>query len=165
MSDSPINLNELGDKIQFKTEEVGITLGNVFQTGFGIFAVAVGAVCGGVGISIMAEEFQVGWLLFTSLLGVLPLGTGVYLMRDSAKKARLRREEMLERKIVKSLLRQNGTTTSQQMAIQLALPLPVAEKKLEQLYGKGMLNVQISDSGVLYYELSEAMKWDRKRIG
>ncbi len=164
MSDYPLNINELGDKIQFKTEEVGVTIGSFLQTGFGVFSGVVGLACTVTGISVMADGFQLGWLAFTSLLGVLPLGFGVHLVKDSSKKARARREEIIERKIMKAMLRQNSSVTPQQLAVQMAIPLPLAEKKLEQLFGKGMLEVKISNSGILYYELSEAMRWENKLL-
>lgn len=160
---TPLLIDELGDKLQFKTEEVGLSISTFFQKGFGIFLCITGVVGIATGIS-QIEPFSLPWFLVPTLAGVLPAVTGGWLLKSAIQKAKNQRNSILERKILKTIVRNRGNMTPQQIAFQLSIPLDVVNKALEQLYGKGMLESQISEQGVLYYELSEALTWDKKLL-
>ncbi len=163
-SQNPISIDEIGDKLQFKTEEVGISVGNFFQKGFSICLGLVGLACTITGIAQIENLFNFGWFAFVAILGILPMLTSFWLLKKADKTAKTKRNSVLERKILKTMMRKNGNITPQQVAFQLAIPIDEAHETLAQLYSKGMLESGISEDGVLYYELSEALTWDKKRL-
>lgn len=163
-SQNPISIDEIGDKLQFKTEEVGISVGNFFQTGFSVFLGFIGLACSITGIAQIESLFSFGWMAFTLFLGILPMITSFWLIKQGNKNAKTKRNSVLERKILKMMMRKNGTMTPQQVAFQLAISIDDAHKVLEQLYSKGMLETNISEQGVMYYQLGEAMTWDKKLL-
>ncbi len=161
---TPLLIDEIGDKIQFKTEEVGVTVSTFFQKGFGIFLGVVGVACMATGISQISPILSVEWFMVTGVFGAVPAASSIWLLRNANKKAKEQRGNILERKILKTIVRNKGTMTPQQIAFQLSISVEDANKVLEQLYGKGMLESLISEQGVLYYELSEALTWDKKLL-
>jgi hypothetical protein len=160
---NPISIDEIGDNLQFKTEEVGITISNFFQTGFSIFLGMVGLACTITGLSLL-QDFSFPWLMFTIFMGIVPIITSFWLIKKGNKNAKLKRNSVVERKILKTMLRKNTSITPQQVALQLAIPIEDAHKVLEQLFSKGMVEINISEQGVQYYQLSEAMTWDKKLL-
>jgi predicted DNA-binding transcriptional regulator len=163
-SQTPISIDEIGDKLQFKTEEVGITVGNFFQKGFSILLGLIGLGCTITGITQIESLLSFGWFAFIAFLGVLPMVTSFWLLKNANKTAKAKRHSVLERKILKMMMRKNGNITPQQVAFQLAISVDDAHDTLAKLYSKGMLESCISEQGVLYYELSESMTWNKKML-
>jgi hypothetical protein len=163
--DNFLDLTDISDKIQLKTEEVGIGLKQVVQTGFGVFSIIVGLISTATGISLF-QNFMAdwGWLLFTAIMGVFPILFGAYFIRKTAKQIQAQRKSLHEKRVMKTILRNKGSLTPQQVALQTSLPLAQVNTILDTLYAQGMLEVKMTDNGVIYYELSEALRWKQRYL-
>jgi hypothetical protein len=163
--DNFLDLTDISDKIQLKTEEVGIGVKQVLQTGFGIFSILIGLVASVTGISLF-QNLMVdwGWLVFTAFVGVMPILFGAYFIRKTAKQIQAQRKSLHEKRVMKTILRNKGSLTPQQVALQTSLPLPQVNTILDTLYAQGMLEVKMTDNGVIYYELSEALRWKQRYL-
>jgi predicted DNA-binding transcriptional regulator len=81
--------------------------------------------------------------------------------RLGAQKQRLR-QQTLESEILRMATETQGKITLLEVMRDLAIDQPLAEQTLDALLNKGILDLEITDSGVLVYTVYDLQKLDEK---
>jgi hypothetical protein len=96
------------------------------------------------------------------LLGIIPCGGGVLLLRRTVRNARRRRHEGLEGAILRLASGMKNKLTAAEVAAHMNLPITDARRLLDRFCEKGIARLEISDSGVKVYWFWELVSDEEK---
>jgi predicted transcriptional regulator len=117
------------------------------------------------GVLALAVQFNtLGEKGFTSniafnfiLLGLVPIGLGVWLLMRAKNTKEQLNDQVLTNKILKIAQENNGILTPLTLITALNLSVEDAKERLEDLYSKGIFKIEVNEEGGVYYELSKAL--------
>jgi hypothetical protein len=91
-------------------------------------------------------------VLLTILLGILPLGYGVWLYRRVRQAVTRRTVDDSEKIVLRLAQRRQGVLTVAEVAANSTLSVEQAKETLDQLNLKGFNEMDVSDAGILVYK-------------
>ncbi len=91
------------------------------------------------------------YVLATLFLGILPSALGLWICRHARQRGRRRARESAERTILQLARERNGKLTVADVAMNTSLPSSEAKEALEQLNLDRLVDMDVSESGVVVY--------------
>ncbi len=101
--------------------------------------------------SLAAELFMV------SLIGVLPLVVGTWLLWDGARRAKTAQIDQTQVTLLKHAQASNGRITITEAALVLKQSVADAKAALDEMQSKGIFEIAITDEGTLEYVICQTL--------
>lgn len=122
----------------------------------GFLLVAGLGVVAGMSVLILSknqEHARQGFAALLVLLGVVPFITGWWLLRKTSKQSREFQERRLQVRIMELALQKRGMLTVPEVAMKLRISIDEAEQRLVYLQNKGVFELQLTDNGIIVFQL------------
>lgn len=91
------------------------------------------------------------------ILGIIPVLTGVFFLFMMRKSNAQEDKHNMTNQIIKIAQSHGGKVTTLDLLNELNLSVDDAKQELESLYSQGILRVEVSEKGGVYYELNESL--------
>lgn len=105
-----------------------------------------------------------GTLVFGAAFGIGPVVGGVYWLKNIGKKNKALKERQTEDMILRLAQRFDGELTILRLTSNTRLSAEESKKFLEEMYKKGLAELNITDSGSVVYEFADFLKTQQKRL-
>ena len=102
--------------------------------------------------SANSTDDAVGLLFVGVMFGALPLLGGAYVARRVWHKGKYRKQELVERMILKLAKENNGQLTIADLSLKMAINSAEAKELLDQCHLNHLADVKSSDSGAVIYQ-------------
>lgn len=120
---------------------------------------------GSIGVTLENPPSEaLGTLLFGALFGVGPVTGGIFWLKSIGKKSKMLRARQQEDMLLRLAKRMNGELNVLKVTSNTRLSADEAKIALEDMYKKGLAELNVTDSGSITYEFIDFLDNKQKRL-
>ena len=149
--------SDFTNTLNHKANEVAFSIGNTIQMISGGLIAAIGAGATTIALANTQEMTLMALIAVLTFLGAAPMVGGTMMVLGARKKAKRKKGEFMEKKILRLASRKNGRITAYELAMNSSLSVEKAKEHLDQMYAKGIMELKVADEGVIVYELRDVL--------
>ncbi|KAA3618765.1 MAG: hypothetical protein DWQ05_07330 [Calditrichaeota bacterium] len=97
------------------------------------------------------EKSTTEWIIWTVLLGIIPMVAGFLICRKMKLQAKNRDSESLERQLLQLAKSNKGRLTIAEVSMNMAISSAEAKNLLDECHLNNLADIEASDSGVVTY--------------
>lgn len=106
---------------------------------------------------VLRNEETTGDVPMLIFLGIIPVLIGAFLLFLMKKSKAKEDKHNMTNQIIKIAQNHEGKVTTLDLLNEMNLSVDDAKQELEELYSQGILRVEVSEKGGVYYELNESL--------
>ncbi|MCS6834200.1 MAG: hypothetical protein NZ521_11545, partial [Flammeovirgaceae bacterium] len=99
------------------------------------------------------QEDISGYLVILLFIGIIPMSIGVFFLKKASKKEKKIREEEIEVTLVQLAHSKKGEISAHDVVMHMKITTEKAKQMLEDLYLKGIFDIEVTDDGNVKYRL------------
>jgi hypothetical protein len=127
-----------------------------------IIGIIAGLIFSVLGISIILKGDTKTGSMVGSLFGLLPLSLSIWLITRILKDAQESKLREIERNIIATAIEYGGKITLVELTLKFGIPIEEAQKELDLLTRKDILELEVSEEGRIVYHLKEKLLGEKK---